>query len=120
MPDRKMNRNNVIAMVFASGLSALAVLDVTPVNAEPMTAGSVLKKMSSAELNAYLTGIVEGLAYARYEKEGKKTDGGMRCIYQWYYNNNDTLRNIFAAFQKFPNYQPNAVMAAMIKQQCGA
>lgn len=78
-----------------------------------------MEKMTAVERAAYLAGVIEGLAYARYEAEGKVTGGGMRCIYQWFYQGDDTLRKIHAAFERFKDYTPGAVIAAMIKRECG-
>ena len=83
-----------------------------------MTAGSVMEKMSVEERAAYFAGVIEGLAYARYAKDGKQTEG-MACIYNWYYRTNGTLRKIYVAFDRFPDYTPGAVMAAMAEKECG-
>lgn len=113
------NRNNVIAMVLAGGLSALTVLNASSVKAGSFSAKTVNNKMSSEEKTAYIAGLVDGLAYARYENEGKKTDGGMKCIYDWYQKDEDTVVSIILAFHKFETYTPNAIVAAMIEKECG-
>ena len=92
-----------------------------PSNAQSVdfSAKSVLEKMTTSELNAYLTGVVHGLAYTRYKREGKRTDGGMDCILGWFFNGGQTVKQIVQAFRKFPNYTPYAVIAAMAEQKCG-
>lgn len=61
----------------------------------------------------------EGLAYARYKKDGDKTDG-MKCIYDWLYYKDETPEEIVAAFKRFPDHTPGAVIAAMAAKECGA
>lgn len=113
------SKNNVIAMFLAGGMSALTVVNGGAAKAEDMTAGSVLKRFSTNELHLYLTGIIEGLKYARYEKEGKTTKGGWRCIHDWYFNDKNSPTIVLRALRKYPDHMPNAVMAALIKQKCG-
>lgn len=88
-------------------------------NATDFTAGVVMEKMSSLERAAYLAGVIEGLAYARYAKDGK-ADQGMKCIYQWFYDKEGTVKKIHAAFDHFKDYLPGAVIAAMVEKECGA
>lgn len=65
----------------------------------------------------YATGIVEGLAYARYQRDGKQL-AGMKCIYEWGMKA-ETVSKIFQAFEAFPDYSPGAVVAAMAEKECG-
>lgn len=89
-------------------------------SAQDMTAGIVLERMETVELNAYLSGIVEGLAYARYQRDGQNAEG-MGCIYRWYYEGgDDMILEIYATFARFPDHLPGAVMAAMTQKACGA
>lgn len=106
-------------MVLAGGMSALTIFNAAPVKAGSFDAKTVIDKMSSEEKAVYIAGLVDGLAYARYEKEGKKTTGGMKCIYYWYQKKEDTVENIILAFHKYKNYTPNAIVAAMIAKECG-
>lgn len=87
--------------------------------ATDFTAGIVMEKMSPDERVVYLSGVVEGLAYARYAKDGKKTDG-MKCIYDWFYESKGTVTKIYSAFERFSDYLPGAVVAAMVEKECGS
>ncbi|MCM2397751.1 hypothetical protein NBH19_16895 [Rhizobium sp. S95] len=87
--------------------------------ASDFTTEKVLKEMGTEERASYLAGVVEGLAYARYAKDGKKTEG-MTCIYDWFYKTEGTPNAILTAFQRFTEYTPGAVMAAMIEKECGS
>lgn len=101
-----------------AGLLAGALLGGQAARAEDMTAGSILVNFDSEERLAYLAGVVEGMAYARYVKDGNAT-AGMGCVYDWFYETPDTtLRDIYATFERFPDHLPGAVMAAMIAKAC--
>jgi hypothetical protein len=94
------------------------VLAPTTVLAEDFTAGTVLKDMTDSERYPYVAGVVEGLAYARYQKDGKATDG-MGCIYDWFYERDNAITDIYAAFAEFSDFTPGAVVAALVQKECG-
>ena len=75
-----------------------------------------MKRLKAEELSAYITGIIHGLAYARHERGGKKA---MDCVLNWYFNGGEAASQIVIAFHKYEKHQPNAIVAAMLKQQCG-
>ena len=94
------------------------ILGVNCARAETLTAGVALDTMSSVEFSSYIQGIVEGLAQARYEKDGRNTDG-MRCIYDWFYESGDaSLRDVIGGFEKFASHSPGAVMSGLINREC--
>lgn len=99
-------------------LAVLASL-ATGVAAEDLSAGVVADKMKPDERYTYVAGVVEGLAYARFVQDGQSEEPGMRCIYQWFYNEDGTVDQIFAAYRAFPDHLPGAVTAALIKRRCG-
>lgn len=96
------------------------LLSPAPANAAGthFTAGVVMEKMSAAERYTFVAGIVEGLAMARYKKEGKKPEG-MKCIYNWFYETPDVMRTVSAAFEKFPSYPPGTVVDVLTRSKCG-
>lgn len=78
-------------------------LTIQPATATDFTAQVVMEKMKAEERLPYLAGVVEGLAYARYARDNKdvpadkKTTLGMKCIYDWFYvDNQKTLNTIYA------------------------
>lgn len=87
--------------------------------ATDFTAGIVATKMAEGDRYPFMAGIVEGLAYARYVKDGNKTDG-MKCIYDWFYETKSRPQEILETFKRFSDYTAGAVMAAMVKKECGA
>ena len=115
--------SNALAVRFTKYLAASAVMLGLAANApvalaEDFTAGVVLDKMSVPERAAYIAGVIEGLAYSRYAKDGQTT-AGMGCIYDWYYENDNSIPAIVEAFDKFRDYTPGAVISAMVEKECG-
>jgi len=104
-----------------TAIAGLAILPVlfAPALAQDMTAGVILDKMNSDQRTGFLAGVVEGLAYARFEREGNE-EPGMKCIYRWFYEKEGTMENIHEAFNHFRDYMPGAVIAAMVQKECGA
>ncbi|RFB04279.1 hypothetical protein DX908_02650 [Parvularcula marina] len=88
-----------------------------------ITAGSVLEVMNHAERNIYYFGIVEGLAYARFLKDDKETDG-MACIYDWYLGQEkftdapDAILEIEEASIRYKDHTPGAVVGALTRMRC--
>ena len=101
------------ASVFFSPLIELPVA----ANATDFTAKVVMEQMTEEQRYSYLAGVVEGLAYARYAKDGKQADG-MNCIYDWFYSNPKVTDLIYAAFGQYPDYTPGAVVSALAKRKC--
>jgi hypothetical protein len=97
----------------------LALLPLAgPAAATDFTAGVVMEKMEAEQRYPYIAGVVEGLAYARFSRDGKKTEG-MKCIYDWFYEKPETLKLIYASFGQFPGYTPGAIIGALVKKKCG-
>lgn len=113
-----MNRFNYLKGVRNILISLPISLAALPVVANDFTAAKVLKGMQAKEQYSYLAGIVEGLAVARYMKDGKKSEG-MTCIYDWFYDDKQTLPTILSAFEKYDSYKPGAIIDVLAKQKCG-
>ena len=83
-----------------------------------------MEKMTADQRNWYIQGVVEGLAYSRYERDNQhvegdaKTAAGMKCVYNWFYEKPGTTDLIYAAFGKFPGYTPAAIIGSLVKQSC--
>lgn len=111
-------------MAAAAGF-LLSLGIAAPANADTaMTAGVVMKEMPVRERSAYVMGIVEGLAYARFRQDtvaaGSKTETGSACIYDWFYKDaSASFDRIEAAFKKYPEHFPSTLLVAMIKKECG-
>ncbi len=119
----KQKSKNLLASGLVAG-SMLVVAGGPSAADEVMNAGSVLEKMEAKELSAYISGILEGLAYARFRKDtlaaGSKDERGSSCIYKWYYTGTGkTPASILATFRKYPDQMPATIIALMVKQECG-
>lgn len=95
--------------MFAASNQAMAI-----------TAGDVRYKMSSDEQFAYVLGVIEGLAYARYVKDSPD-ETGMQCIYNWYQKDSavrwtDTL---FPFFEKYSDKPVGVLLYVLTKKVCG-
>jgi hypothetical protein len=95
----------------------LAIMPVSA-SAEDFTAGIVVTKMAERDRYPFIAGIIEGLAFARYKKDGDKTQG-MRCVYDWFYETKNRTQEILETFKRFSDYLPGAVVAAMVEKECG-
>lgn len=84
-----------------------------------MTARVISEKMTAPERAAFLAGIVEGLAHARYIKDDKATEG-RSCIYSWFYDDKSTLPKIHEAFERYPDTLPGRIIGALVATKCGA
>ena len=114
----------VKARMGVSGLLVGIVVGIHPAHATDMTAGVVMDKMPVRERGAYIMGIVEGLAYARFRKDtiaaGEKDEAGMKCIDDWFYRDTTaSFDRIEATFRQYAEHFPSTLLAAMIKKECG-
>ncbi len=114
------NRNNVIAMVLAGGMSALTVLNAIPANAGSLNAGFVLNEMNNDQRQSYIAGVIEGIAYSRFLKE-RPNETGMNCIYNWYYDGTaKKIKLVRAWFSRHLDKPVGPLLYVLIKKECGA
>lgn len=97
---------SAVAMFLGSGVAY----------AEDLDTAAVLTVFSSEQRGSYLQGVVEGLAYARYQKDGD--EAGMQCIYKWFYDGDAGMVATLDAFERFPEHTPGALVAALIQKEC--
>lgn len=89
---------------------------ITEQNGTPLTAGVVMEKMSTDMRYGYITGIIEGLAFARH------LDGdsdGMVCLYGWLYESDTSWRHIIQTFHRFSDRLPANIISALARRECG-
>lgn len=89
-----------------------------------MTAGVVMDKMPSKERFAFVAGIIEGIAHSRFLRDSKAAaqndEAGMSCIYDWFYSGDGkTYSMVEAAFKKYPDQFPAALLTVLINRECG-
>lgn len=119
MLGRRIGSNKFVNAMCAAALGTFLIVQNSDVQAKSFTAGSVLKKMGTQEKAAYITGLIHGFAHARYIKDNKNANAGMKCIYDWFHNGGKSVNQILFAFDKYQKNMPNTIVAAMLKQQCG-
>lgn len=88
-------------------------------HAEVMTAGVVMEKMPASERFAFWSGIIEGLAHARYVKDNKDP-AGRACIYAWFYDQPGSRDKIREASLKYPDALTGQIIGALVATKCGA
>jgi len=98
------------------GASGIAANDA---RAQSLNADAVLNKMTSEQQTAYVAGVVEGLAYARFLSD-KPDETGMQCIYSWFYGSGEgKWRTIESWFSRYPEQSAGVLLYVLIKQECG-
>ncbi len=99
----------------------ISSLFVSPVQAQQQNfnAGFVLNGMTSDQQVSYIAGIIEGLAFARWLKDEKEMEG-MRCVYNWYYENSlEKWEQIEAFFGEHPDRKPGPLIYILVRSECG-
>ena len=107
-----------------AGILFFAATGVHPSYAQDMTAGFIMEKMEPKERYAYVSGIVRGMAYARFRKDtiaaGSKDERGMICIYEWYEKGDgSTYAALEHTFRNNGHYPPTVIIATLLKKECG-
>lgn len=103
-----------------SGIALVVTLAASPAFSQTeFTAGVVLEKMGPGDRYTFIAGIIEGLAHARYEADGRDT-AGRSCIYRWFYEDKSAIDHIEEAFARYPDRLPGSVVGALIQMRCSA
>jgi hypothetical protein len=106
-------------LVQATVLASFIAIPANDVWAESdFTAGKLVNELKPSELYIFVSGVVEGLAHARYLKDGKQTEG-MNCILDWFYKDKATIDTITKSFKEYSDFSPAGVTAALAKKKCG-
>lgn len=93
-------------------------LGPAPAQSEPLNAGFVALEMDASDRYSFVSGIVQGLAFVERVADQATADGA-NCIYGWFYEEDGTMDTIMAAFAKFQDRDPAAVISALIQRRCG-
>jgi len=97
---------------------ATAALLAVGKDAAALTADDVLNKMTGDERFAYVSGLVDGLAYARWLSD-KPDETGMQCIHNWYYQGGEERSNLVHQwFSRHLNKPADALLYVFIKREC--
>jgi len=90
-----------------------------PAASEPKyyTADDVMRVMNDEQRYYFISGVIAGLSTARYVKDGNDT--GSACIDRWFYDAKDSVEKIYAAFTRFGDKSPSAILYALVSKECG-
>ena len=99
------------------GLFIMADPAIAHADAASLNAADLLRTLGDEQQYYYVTGIIAGLATARYVKDG--TDTGSACIDRWYYDTPGVREKIKAAFVRFGDKSPSAILYALVTKECG-
>lgn len=86
-----------------------------------LTVAETRANMSSDERFAYVGGVIEGLAFARWITDNRSTEG-RDCILNWYFaNDNESARfnRQMGFFDEHPDQHISTLMYALIREECG-
>ena len=82
-------------------------------------AGFVMSEMPAKQRFAFVNGVMQGLAYARFRKD-RPNEVGMTCIQQWLFSEkSDRWKTVEAAFNKYRDKPPAVLLHLLAKKECG-
>lgn len=120
----KINLNLSIIKQFPHIILCMGILlplNSNAAHATDLTAGVVMDKMTDDQAASYVSGVIEGLAYARYVKDNP-SETGMQCIYDWYYKQDNAqlwLDTLFPTFKKHSDKPVGVILYVLTKRKCG-
>lgn len=118
---KKYFGNSVFVKEFRATSFLLLFLIGFSQSAQALTAEEVIKIMSVDERQAYISGIVGGLAFSRYLRDKPNVDG-MNCVYDWHYRNEDPEKKsnrIYEWLSRNPDKPVEALLHILKKKECG-
>ncbi len=87
---------------------------------ENLDAGFVLNKMETKEQTFYVTGIIQGLAYARFLRD-RPNEEGYKCMSEWLNKGRKAhWRKILTLFERHREKPPAVLLNVLIRKDCGA
>lgn len=101
-------KNGLVAI-----LVSFFVMFSAPSNA--MLAGELLEEKDSKVVSRYIMGLVDMLSYLEYANEN---DMRGKCIYDWYYSTDGTIREVYYYLEKHPDRFAEAILIVLAKRAC--
>ena len=87
--------------------------------ANALTGGDVLEKLSKDERYSYISGVVEGLGYARFVTEKPSTKGS-NCIHDWFFEGGvSRWKEIKIWLGHHKDKTAGTIIYAMVSKECG-
>ncbi|MEL6324884.1 MAG: hypothetical protein AAFS03_04780 [Pseudomonadota bacterium] len=104
---------------YPSTIIGVLVIGSLAGDAPALTADEVLGKMNADQRFGYVSGVVDGLAAARWVKD-KPDATGMQCIYDWYLGRPapEVLAMIEAWFERHGEQQAGILLHVLIGKEC--
>ena len=112
-----MYRGIAKTVVAAGSLSLFIMADAVAAEPNYSTAADLMKVMNEQQQYLYISGIMAGLSTARYVKDGNDT--GSACIDRWFHDTAGVKEKIYAAFARFGDKSPSAILYALVSKECG-
>ncbi len=94
----------------------LFALTCTSSPAWAITAEDVMEKMGKDERWGYLTGLVDMMSY---QEVLNSNDTRAQCIVDWFYDDEATIKRVFATLLHFPDKSVEGILFLMGKKACG-
>jgi hypothetical protein len=107
----------IIKAALAVGSLGLFIMAGPAMADDDFTAADLMRTMSDQQQYIYISGVVAGLGTARYVKDGNDT--GSACISRWFFDTEGVKEKIYAAFTRFGDKSPSAILYALITKECG-
>ena len=106
--------SSFFAMILTAALSLSFARETAALPAE-----DILNNMSQDQRHGYISGIVDGLAYARWLAQ-RPDETGMQYIYNWYYDGGTEKWALITQWlERHLDKQVDALMYVLIKKECG-
>ena len=88
-------------------------------SAQALTADYVLNEMTPEQQHGYISGVVDGIAYARWLSD-RPDETGMQCIYRWFYESGaEKWELVDSWFERHPEQPVDALLYVLIERECG-
>jgi hypothetical protein len=119
MRDKKLLTFRKYSHISAMILAAAAFLS-SGKDAAALTADEVLDNMNADQWFGYVSGVVDGLATARWLQDRPNAEG-MQCIYDWYVQRPpaEVLAEIETWFGRHRDQQAGVLLHVLINRECG-
>ena len=96
---------------------SLLAADAMTSNNKYYSASDLMRVMNDEQRYYYISGVIAGLGTARYVRDGNDT--GSACIDRWFYDTEGVKDKIYAAFARFGDRTPSAILYALTAKECG-
>lgn len=95
----------------------VVAVDTAAADKKYYSASDLMKIMNDEQRYYYVIGVIAGLSTARYVKDGNDT--GSACIDRWFYDTAGSREKIDAAFARYGDKSPSAILYALVTRECG-